>query len=70
YTPEGPAVEYFELHRRLDVEHSREAAALIAELLAERPDRELVAERMLAAGAAALHANWELLSGVEAAAAG
>ena len=35
YTPEGPAVEYFELHATLDVEHARQARELIAELMSE-----------------------------------
>jgi pyrroloquinoline-quinone synthase len=68
YTPEGPALEYFELHERLDVEHSREAAALIRELLAGREDSAQASERMVCCARAALTANWELLSGVEAAA--
>jgi pyrroloquinoline-quinone synthase len=65
YTPDAPAIEYFRLHERLDVEHSRQARELIEELLAECPDAEDRAQRMVEHAHAALRGNWELLSGVE-----
>ena len=45
YVAEGPAVEYFTLHERLDVEHARQAGELIRELLDGRPDAEAAGRR-------------------------
>jgi pyrroloquinoline-quinone synthase len=64
YSDEGPAVEYFRLHELLDREHSREAAELIAELMAEVEDPEQKAEQMVSFAGAALRGNWLLLDGV------
>jgi pyrroloquinoline-quinone synthase len=67
YSDEGPATEYFTLHALRDVEHAREAAGLIAQLMDDADDPAELAERMALRAIAALQGNWLLLNGVEGA---
>jgi pyrroloquinoline-quinone synthase len=60
YGISGPALDYFELHGELDVEHSRELAEAIAEIAS---DEAALAEAEAGARAGA-EAVWQLLDGV------
>jgi pyrroloquinoline quinone (PQQ) biosynthesis protein C len=68
FSEEGPAGEYFRVHRLLDVEHARQAGELIEELMAEGEDPG-AAERMERRATAALRGNWSLLDAVQSQAA-
>lgn len=60
YGVDGPALEYFELHGELDVEHSAELARALSEMVADERD----AQDAVAGARAGAEAIWNLLSGI------
>lgn len=65
YAEEGPAVEYFRTHELRDVEHAREAGALIERLIASVADPQRKARRLEELAEGAVRGNWSLLDGVQ-----
>ncbi len=63
YGIDGPALEYFELHGELDIEHSGDLAASIADLAGT----EAAAQEAEAGAKAGAEAVWNLLTGIAAA---
>lgn len=62
YGIDGPALEYFELHGELDVEHSTELARAIDEIVTD----EQHAQEAVDGARAGAEAIWNLLSGIAA----
>ena len=60
YGIDGPALEYFQLHGELDVEHSDDLAHAIAEIATD----EAAAQEAVAGAKAGAEAIWDLLSGI------
>lgn len=56
------ATSYFDVHERLDVDHAAQARELIEKRLTDADE-----DRLVAAAARVLSANWTLLDGVDAA---
>ena len=60
YGIDGPALDYFQLHGELDVEHSAELARALDEMVADERD----AQDAVAGARAGAEAIWNLLSGI------